>query len=200
VCRHCVDRPRVAFSISALSGNLAERIRHILAGVRPAAVGFAKAHALLLGALACAGIPLITGAADGTLRRQALLNVNSRALADAQFEVETASGADSRPMVIVNTHEILIRNSSPRDMVALAYGLQSSQVHGDGSWMDSPRYDIRLTTTQPVSEPESLDPSALRAAVTMLLAKRFNLEIYVNQLCQAPCGPLALARATNSAE
>jgi beta-lactamase regulating signal transducer with metallopeptidase domain len=200
VCRHCVDRPRRVFSVSALSGNLSERIRHILAGARPAAVGLAKAQALLLGALACAGIPLITGAADGTLRRQALLNINSRTLAAAQFQVETATGADAPPIVIVNAHEILIRNRSPREIVALAYGLQTSQVQGESSWMDSPRYDIRLTTAQPVSDPEALDPAALRSAVTKLLAKRFGLEIYVNQLCQSPCGPLALTRAANSAE
>ena len=200
VCRHCIGQPRVAFAVSALSGNLAGRIRHILAGARPAAVGFAKASALLLGALACAGIPLITGAADGALRRHALLDINSRTLAAAQFKVETAGGAHARPALIVTAHEIVIRDSSLRDMVALAYGLQSSQVQGERPWLDSPRYDVRLITPEAVSSPESLDPSALRGAITKLLAKRFNLEIYVNQLCQAPCGPLALARATNSVE
>jgi len=196
VCRHCIDRPRVAFSVSALSGNLTERIGHILAGARPAAAGLAKVSALLLGGLACAGIPLITGAADGSSRRQALLNTNSRTFAAAQFQVETASGADLRTVVVVNPHEVLIRGSSLRDMVALVYGLQSGQVKGEGPWMDSPRYDIRLTTAEAVSDPESFDPSALRGAVTKLLARRFNLEIYVNQLCQAPCGPLALATNT----
>jgi bla regulator protein BlaR1 len=196
VCRHCIDRPRVAFSVSALSGNLAERIRHILAGARPAAVGLAKVNALLLAALACAGIPLITGAADGTLRRQALLNVNSRELAAARFQVETASDARSRPTVAVIANEVLIRGSTVRDMVALVYGLRSSQIQGESWWKDSVRYDVRLTTDQPVSDPESLDPSALRGAVTRLLAERFNLEIYVNQSCQEPCGPLALARST----
>jgi hypothetical protein len=51
-----------------------------------------------------------------------------------------------------------------------------------------------------VSDPESLDPSALRGALTSLLARRFALEIYVNQRCQSPCGPLALARAADSPE
>jgi hypothetical protein len=186
--------------VSALSGNLSDRIRHILAGARPTAVGLAKAHALLLGALACAGIPLITGAADGALRRQALLDVNTRTFAAAQFQVTMADGANTRAQVVVDTHEVLIRDSSLRDMVALVYGLQSSQVKGEGQWMDSPRYDVRLIPPEPVSNPQSLDPSALRGAVTKLLAKRFDLEIYVNQHCQAPCGPLALARSANPAE
>ena len=200
VCRHFVDRPRATFSVSALSGNLSGRIRHILSGAPPAAVGRAKGNALLSLALACAGIPLITGAADGSLRRRALLDINSRTLAAAQFEVEASNGGGSRRGVRVNAHEILIRDSSLRDIVALAYGLRSSQVRGESAWMDSPRYDVRLTTSRAVSDPESLDPSALRAAVTQLLARRFELEIYVNQLCQEPCGPLALRRASSSAE
>jgi bla regulator protein BlaR1 len=200
VCRHCVNRPRVAFSVAALSGNLSGRIRHILSGARPAAVGVAKGNALLSLALVCAGVPLITGAADGSMRRQALLDFNSRTLAAAHFQIETATGAGSRPAVQVNAHEILIRDSSLREIVALAYGLRRSQVRGESPWMDSPRYDVRLTTSRAVSDPESLNPSALRAVVTQLLAKRFELEIYVNQLCQAPCGPLALQRATRPAE
>ncbi|MEO8063467.1 MAG: M56 family metallopeptidase [Pseudomonadota bacterium] len=195
VCRHCVDRPRVAFSVSALSGNLAERIRHILAGVRPAAVGFAKANALLLAALACAGIPLVTGAADGDLRRQVLLNANSRTFASAQFEVAATRGTHARPAVVVNAHEVILRDSSLREMAALAYGLRSSQVKGEGPWMDSPRYDVRITTPEAVSNPDSLDLSALRPVVTKMMAKRFALEIYMDQLCQAPCGPAALERA-----
>jgi beta-lactamase regulating signal transducer with metallopeptidase domain len=194
VCRHCVDRPRVSFSVSALSGNLAQRIRHILAGARPAAIGLAKANALLLGVLACAGIPLITGAADDALRRQALLSANSRTLTSARFNVVVATRADAEPTIDVKAHEVLIRGSSLRDMVAMAYGLQRSQVRGESPWMDFPRYDVRITTPRAVSRPETFDLSALRGVVTRLMAERFDLEVYVNQRCQAPCGPLALER------
>jgi hypothetical protein len=34
--------------------------------------------------------------------------------------------------------------------------------------------------------------------VNKLLATHFNLEIYVNQECQHPCGPRALALADNT--
>jgi hypothetical protein len=40
----------------------------------------------------------------------------------------------------------------------------------------------------PVSDPETLDPLALQAPVTQLLASRFGLEIHVNSRCQSPCG------------
>jgi beta-lactamase regulating signal transducer with metallopeptidase domain len=200
VCRHCIDRPRVVYGVSALSGNLVQRIRHILADARPAAVGLAKANSLLFGALACLGIPLIAGAADAALRRQVLLDTNSHTLLAARFLVETASGQHPRPAILVDANAVMIRDSSLRDMVALVYGLQSSQVKGESPWMDSPRYDVHLTTGEPVSDPESLDPSALRGAITKLLAERFDLEIHVNQRCQTPCGRLALAHAANSAE
>ena len=38
------------------------------------------------------------------------------------------------------------------------------------------------------ADPETLDPLALQAAVTQLLASRFGLEIHVNSRCQSPCG------------
>ena len=199
VCRHCVGRPRVPYSVSALSGNLAARIRRILAGAPPAAAGFAKVSALLLGALACAGIPLITGAADGTLRRATLLALNTRALESAEITVVVATRALAQPVVAAGPREVWIRDSSLRDMVALSFEMQSGQVKGDGDLLDSPRYDVRFATRNPVSDPHSLDPSALRGLVTRLLAERFDLEVYVNQRCQSPCGRLALAGA-NSAD
>ena len=194
VCRHCVDLPRVPYSASALSGNLAARIHRILAGARPAAVGFAKVNALLLGALACAGIPLITGAADGALRREALLALNTRALESAEITVALTRRAPARPVIAAGAREVWIRDSSLRDMVALSFGMQSGQVKGDGDSLDAPRYDVRFATRHPLNEPQSLDPSALRGLVTKLLAERFDLEVYVNQRCQSPCGPLALTR------
>jgi len=42
--------------------------------------------------------------------------------------------------------------------------------------------------SQTVSQPEDLDPIALRVLVTRLLGARFQLEIHVNSVCQEPCG------------
>ena len=43
--------------------------------------------------------------------------------------------------------------------------------------------------------PTDFDPVALRGFVNRVLAARFDLEIYVNQQCQHPCGPRALETA-----
>ena len=63
---------------------------------------------------------------------------------------------------------------------------------GNGQWLDTPRYDIRAMAHDPVSEPDELDPYALRDLTTKLLASRFDLEIHVNRRCQSPCGRYAL--------
>jgi hypothetical protein len=54
--------------------------------------------------------------------------------------------------------------------------------------MDSPRYIVRAVARTPVSDPEDLDPHALRGIVTKLLATRFDLRVEVNRRCQSPCG------------
>jgi len=71
---------------------------------------------------------------------------------------------------------------------ALAYGVHPWEVVGGGDWMDSPRYVVRAVARTPVSDPEDLDPHALRGIVTKLLANRFDLRVEVNRRCQSPCG------------
>ena len=197
VCRHCIERPSFRFAVSALSGNLAERVRRILDDARPASLSVAKVATLLAGTLVFAGIPLITGAADDSARRHALLSANSRVLAGAAFTLTVSAAPDSRPQLVASGREVLIRGSSLRDMVGLAFGMRPWQVQGYGDWLDSPRFDVRVVASGALGEPERLDPDALRGIVTRILAERFDVELYVNQRCQAPCGRLALADTPN---
>jgi len=98
------------------------------------------------------------------------------------------SGSAPPQQVIAARNEVVIRNSTLRDLVAIAYGVERWKVVGDPEWLDSTRYDVRALPRVPVSDPETLDPLALQAAVTQLLASRFGLEIHVNSRCQSPCG------------
>jgi len=189
VCRHCTSR--APYVMAAASGDLASRVRHILADATPVSVGFLKAFALTAGALALAAVPLIAGALDRTAHRSALAAANSRLLFDAQVTVRLAAGSDSS--MEIAGREIVIRNSSLRELIALAYEVDSSQVRSRGGWLDSPRYDIRAVSRGEVREPEDFEPGALRAMVNKLLAERFDFEVHVNQQCQDPCGPRALA-------
>jgi uncharacterized protein (TIGR03435 family) len=140
-----------------------------------------------------AAAPLFAGAAYGAARRHDLLTANLRTLGSADIYLELApAGMDSPREIVAARNEVIIRNSTLRDMVALAYGVRSWEVVGGGERMDSPRYVVRAVAQTPVSEPQDLDPIALRGTVTKLLASRFDLQIHVNNRCQSPCGWFAL--------
>ena len=194
VCRHC--SAGAAVTATATSGNLTRRVRYILGDGRPAALGAVKALSLLMAMIAATTVPMFAGAVDGTAHRLELLAMNSRALRSADFSVElSAGGPNAQQQIIAAREGVIIRNTTLRDLIALAYGVEWWRIRGNSEWLDSPRYDIRAVARDPVSEPEAFDPNALRDLTTKLLASRFDLEIHVNRQCQSPCGRYALAAA-----
>ncbi len=197
VCRHC--SAGAATTATATSGNLTQRVRYILGDGRPAALGAVKALSLMIATIAATTVPMFAGAVDGTAHRLELLAVNSRALGTAEFSIAPAAGGlDTRQRIVAARDGVLIRNTSLRDLIALAYGVERWQVSGSAQWLDSLRYDIRAVTRDPVSEPEALDPYALRDLTAKLLATRFDLEIHVNRQCQSPCGRYAMTAANTT--
>ena len=192
VCRHCAG-VHSKHAVAALAGDLTQRIRQILDGTSPVSVGFVKAFALSTGTLLLAVAPLLAGAVDDAARRHAEVEQHARALWDAQFAVTSVrddGGVHAR--LSVAARELSIHNSSLRELVALAYGVESRQISGRGEWLDGERYDIRVTLHEDMRDPETFSPLALRTSVNKLLASRFNIEIHVNQQCQYPCGWRAL--------
>jgi len=195
VCRHCATA-HSRHAVAALAGDLTQRIRHILASTPPLSLGFLKAFVLTASTFVVALLPLIAGAMDEVARRRVLLGEHMHVLEGAVIYVrplEQTAGGD--PRVDVDGNEIAIGNSSLRQLVALAYGVDEQQVTGGGNWLDSPRYDFRAIAPQRMREPEDFQPAALRGLVNKLLGSRFDLEIHVNQQCQAPCGREAQAQA-----
>jgi len=194
VCRHCSSAAMA--TATATSGNLTQRVRYILGDGRPAALGVVKGFTLMVATVGATTLPMFAGAVDGTAHRLELLAVNSRALGAAEFFVSpAAAGADRQQSIVADREGVYIRNTSLRDLIALSYGVERWQVRGNFQWLDALRYDIRAVTRDPVSEPDELDPYALRDLTARLLAARFDLEIHVNRQCQAPCGRYALAAA-----
>jgi beta-lactamase regulating signal transducer with metallopeptidase domain len=194
VCRHCSNAAMAV--ATATSGNLTQRVRYILGDGRPAAVGALKGFTIMVATVAATTLPMFAGAVDGTAHRLELLAMNSRALGAADFFVTpSAASADPRHLITADREGVVIHNTSLRDLIALAYGVERWQVKGNAQWLDSLRYDIRAVTRDPVSEPDELDPYALRDLTAKLLATRFDLEIHVNRQCQSPCGRYALAAA-----
>ena len=85
-----------------------------------------------------------------------IAQANARALWDADFVVSPASGDGGSARVDVTGNDVTIRNTSLRELVALAYGVESRQVTGRGNWFDHERYDIRAVSRRGVPEPEEL--------------------------------------------
>jgi hypothetical protein len=186
VCRHCAT-VHSQHAVAAIAGDLTTRIRHILGSTPPLALGFIKASVLSACTLTVAALPLVAGAVDDAVHRHQLMVSNSRALWEADIVVTPVN--DGPPLRLMATGDaVIVRNSSLRELVALAYGVSPGDVNGHGDWLDHPHYDIHATAAQAVSEPENFDPLALRGLVNKLLGSRFDLEIYVNLQCQEPCG------------
>lgn len=183
VCRHCRSQPRLerhAHAASgALSGDLTQRVRHILHAAPPVAVGVLKAMALAIGTMVAATVPLFAGALDGDAHRRSLAAIHSEQLGDAVVYVEVAA-SDAPRDIDVRAGEIVIQNYSLRDLVALTYDVNRHQVMGGGVWLDSPRYDFRVEVPGGVSDPQDFDPVALRGVVNRLLTSRFDLLIHTN--------------------
>ena len=118
---------------------------------------------------------------------------HARALWDAQFAViPVRDDGDRHARLSISDREITIRNSSLRELVALAYGVESRRISGRGEWLDGDRYDIRAVLHEDMRDPETFSPLALRTSVNRLLATRFNHR----DPCQpAVPVPLRLARA-----
>jgi hypothetical protein len=190
VCRHC--RAGTSVSAAATSGDLTRRVRYILGTAQPASVGVFKTFSLMAATIVVATAPLFAGATQDAARRYALFTSDARTLVSADLFVEPAArGQGTEQEIIADRNVVQIRNSTLRDLIALAYDVRRWEVYG-GPWLDSPRYDIRAVAQAPVSAEEDFDPEALRGVVARLLASRFDLEIHINDRCQEPCGPHAL--------
>jgi len=198
VCRHCATAHQ-RHAVAAIAGDLTTRVRHILGSPPPLALGFTKAFLLSACTLAVGAIPFAAGAMDDALHRHQVLADNTRALWEADIEVRLLHGGEGEEARISATgNEVTIRNTTLRQLVAIAYGVRPWQVEGSGDWLDASRYDIRALVPVAVSEPENLHPFALRGMVNKLLSSRFDLEIYLNKECQTLCGqtlPVSAERA-----
>jgi beta-lactamase regulating signal transducer with metallopeptidase domain len=193
VCRHCHELARLRGTASALSGDLTRRIRGIVGQTMPTAPGFCKTVSLVLCALTITVGPLFAGAVDEAERRREQIVSDARVFRSAQIFLGLADDIGDEPGALhVEPRAIVVRNTSLRELVALAYGVSAASVEGGGDWLDTPRYDVRAEVRDAIIRPEQFEPAALRGAVNELLASRFDLQVHVNQRCQAPCGRRAL--------
>ncbi len=191
VCRHCCAGRRVPGAISALSGNLPQRIRRIVCGGPPAALGLVKAMALSTLVLVAFVVPVTAGAVKDEHVRRATFLHDVRVLGAAYVAVTRAAGG-RRQRIIAAARELRIENISMPELVALAYDVEPSSINGADA-LGAERFDIRAAVASPFADPARFDPAALRGVVNQLIGARFSFEVYVNNRCQAPCGRKALS-------
>jgi beta-lactamase regulating signal transducer with metallopeptidase domain len=191
VCRHCHELSHVHGTASALSGNLTGRIRGIIGSATPSAPGFFKTMLLCLCTLGIGMGTLLAGAVDGAARLRQQIDRDAMMFRSAALTLQPAAGADDDMELITRAHEVLVRNVTLRELVALAYDVSPSSVEGGGDWLDAPRYDLRAEVRERRID-DDFEPAALRGAINEVLASRFDLQVHVNQRCQQPCGRRAL--------
>jgi beta-lactamase regulating signal transducer with metallopeptidase domain len=184
VCRHCrgsrLAGTQTGQAMSALSGDLTSRIRNILHAAPPAAIGIIKSVGLTACVAFALSVPLFAGVVDGGVHRREVIIRNARLLDDAVVHVSASTAPYRRGSFGAEANVVNVRNSSLRELVALAYDVRPAQVTGGGEWLDEHRYDIRAVVPGVVNEPEKFDPLAMRGLVSKLLASRFDLEIQVH--------------------
>jgi hypothetical protein len=160
----------------------------------PRGVGFFNSALMTAWALLVLSAPLLCGAIDDRLYRQALLQRNESGLREAAVVVTPAApGMGSRYRVVADENGITIRNATLQEIGGLAYGVsvylvrgQHFMKEGEQDWLTGSRHDVRVTGR--VIQPETFDTYALRSPLTKALATQFGLEIYQDGKCQPPCG------------
>ncbi len=180
VCRHCCATTRPTQAMSAVSGDLTARIRHILNAAPPTAMGLVKSLALTACVAFSATAPLLAGVVDGGAQRLQVSSRNARLLDAAVVQVSATASPHEPRYIGAEPHALIVRNSSLRELVAYAYDVRPVEVTGGGAWLDDRRYDIRAEIEDAIDDPDDLDPLALRGLVNKLLASRFDLDIQVH--------------------
>jgi beta-lactamase regulating signal transducer with metallopeptidase domain len=191
VCRHCHELSHLRGTSSALSGNLTSRIRGIIASAVPAAPGFFKTMMLCLCTLGVGMGTLFAGAVDGAARLRQQIDRDTLMLRNANLTLQPSTARGDDMELVTGDHEVVVRNATLRELVALAYDVSPGSVKGGGDWLDAPRYDVRAEVRDTRIR-DDFEPVALRGAVNEILASRFDLQVHVNQRCQQPCGRRAL--------
>jgi hypothetical protein len=138
--------------------------------------------------------PLLGGMVRGGVHAHEVLTANTLNMNEARVTIRPAKpGLGSRYFVDVDANGVSIRNTSLRELAAMAYGVSRFFVRGihfreadQEDWLIDTRYDVRVDSL--ILEPDNFDTYALRPAITRELATNFGLEIYVNKSCQKPCG------------
>ena len=167
--------------LRAAGGNLKERIEQILSARKRMSSDLKNAAIAVFGATIFT-LPVVAGA---MFSNEAGLRGASTVLMPGLGRVTLSPLEPNHRGSTLTTDEqgIHLRNSSIRRLVGLAYDVDAGSIHLVPA-LERRRFDVHLTS----ANGGALEPGMYRDLITVILARAFNIEIYVNQRCQAPCG------------
>lgn len=188
VCRLGVMRK---FSTIAAStgGDLTQRMESIMSEKRAQPIDHGRFTLLFMTvALACF-IPFTAGVVGGAIREASDKGTVS-------FEAVTLKlserGWRHSTELDRDAGRILLKNYSLRDLIKVAY--PASIVKGDSGVIDRFRYDIEARWR---NQGGTSERTLYRELLKNIVATNFNVEVYVNNLCDGGCEVSSLGRSPN---
>jgi uncharacterized protein (TIGR03435 family) len=201
-CRFCVEAPLTC--VSGVAGsNLKRRINRIMNGSSQQNLSFARRTLLLAAAVTVIAGPVIFGVIHAPGVRAQAIPGNHMLSAAANASAASFDTVSIKPSLPgVNKVNIQIgdhtfsSNTTVKELIKFAYGVESYQVQNAPTWTGSERYEIVATWKDSpataaramampgpppppgagVAKMNLLAPMQLQAMVQNLLAQKFNLK------------------------
>lgn len=163
----------------------------------PAALGFAGAIAVSLGAWVVCFQALLAGAVHDRQHRHAVMLADARTLSASTIEMKiVAPGLGDRSQIVAGPHGVSFRNVNLRELLAYAYGVTRFDIWApdllsmDGGidethWLYTPRYDAHIAAE--LREPAIFDGYALQELVASTLEMRLGLYAHLSDDCSDAC-------------
>lgn len=193
ICEFYVESPLLCTS-GVTGSNLKKRVEVIMQNRTPMNLNFARKFLLgSVGSLVVA-VPLIVGLLHATQTNAQSQSITSiKGAFDSIYLQPNTTGEPmppfkvyGRPMKAVQLKDgtnLLATNFSLRDLIKVAFQVQSQQILGGPDWLDSEKYDVDAKVTgAEAASIQRLNPQEkteqMRARIQALLADRFKLVVH----------------------
>ena len=178
VCRFYMES-RLACVAGVSGASLKKRIETIMRNRVVQQLSPSKKLLVAATAVLALAIPLLVGIAGvpAALAQPAAEAAGAPAAFDTVRITQAAGADDHRHLVKMRPNGTFTATRlSVRELIAIAYGLDKSQVIGGPDWLDQPLYDISAHVAHPIPAPGA--PSVFPQSLKAMLAERFALVVH----------------------
>jgi bla regulator protein blaR1 len=194
ICEFYMESPLLCAS-GVTGSNLKKRIEVIMQNRAPRNLDFARKLLLSSAGFVAAAIPLALGLlhpAHALGQSQSQDAVVASAAFESVYLQPNTTGEPMPPFIVYGRpmkavqfegEGFLATNFSLRDLIKLAYKVQSEQVTGGPNWLDSEKYDVNAKLSSAELEKRKLlsqeeRAEEMRTQIQALLGDRFKLAIH----------------------